>query len=103
MHVVAGVVRDAVSCGDLELQSIQTIEDFVFGLWSLVQGGLLIEATSPSLADVGILNPRQAIRRNCNALLDGVGWMPLFKREHYDRLTHTIEAHLESFLAMKKS
>ena len=101
MHVVAGVVRDAVACGDLELHPPQSVEDIVFGLWSLVYGGLMIEVTSPSLADVGILNPRQAIRRNCNAMLDGIGWLPLFKLEQYDRWTDTVSKHLESFLASK--
>jgi AcrR family transcriptional regulator len=101
MHVVAGVVRDAVACGDLQLQSAQTVEDIVFGLWSLVYGGLMIEVTSPSLADVGILHPRQAIRRNCNAMLDGIGWLPLYKREQYERLTQSIQKHLQAFLSTK--
>ena len=65
MHTVAGVVRDAVAGGDLELARGHGVEDIVFGLWSLVFGGMLLELTSPSLADVGIGDPRQAIRRNC--------------------------------------
>jgi AcrR family transcriptional regulator len=101
MHVVAGVVRDAVACGDLDLKSSHSVEDIVFGLWSLVYGGLMIEVTSPSLADVGILHPREAIRRNCNAMLDGIGWLPLFQRDQYDRLTKKVVKHLESFLASK--
>jgi AcrR family transcriptional regulator len=101
MHVVAGVVRDGVACGDLQLRTNQTAEDIVFGLWSLVYGGLLIEATSPSLTSVGINHPRQAIRLNCNAMLDGIGWMPLYKRDQYERLTHKIEKHLKVFLNTK--
>jgi len=103
MHTVAGVVRDAVSCGDLELQSTQTIEDIVFGLWSLVYGGLWIEATSPSLADVGIKDARNAIRRNCNALLDGLRWTPLYPREHYQRWIGHVSGHLKSLDRHKKA
>ncbi len=101
MHVVAGAVRDAVACGDLELQWSHAIEDIVFGLWSLVYGGLMIEVTSPSLADVGIRLPRQAIRRNCNAMLDGLRWKPLYNREQYDAWVSKVFQHLESKVAAK--
>lgn len=96
MHTVAGVIRDAVACGDLELQPSHSIEDIVFGLWSLVYGGLLIEVTSPSLVDVGIQNPRQAIRNNCNAMLDGLRWKPLYNREQYEAWVKSVSKSLES-------
>jgi len=95
MHTVAGVVRDAVACGDLELQASHSIEGIVFGLWSLVYGGLLIEATSPSLVDVGIQNPRLAIRNNCNAMLDGLRWEPLYNREQYEAWVMNVSKSLE--------
>jgi len=101
MHAVAGVVRDAVSCGDLDLHPSHSIEDIVFGLWSLVYGGLMIEATSPSLVDVGILNPRHAIRRNCNALLDGLRWKPLYNREQYDAWVTSVLMSLETVVTAK--
>lgn len=83
MHTVAGVVRDAVSAGDLQLDSAHRIEDIVFGLWSLVYGGMVLESTSPSLADVGIVDSRAAIRRNCNSMLDGLNWQPLYAAQPY--------------------
>lgn len=83
MHTVAGVVRDAVAAGDLQLDATYRIEDIVFGLWSLVYGGLVLEATSPSLVDVGIVDSRAAIRRNCNSMLDGLNWQPLYAAQPY--------------------
>lgn len=83
MHTVAGVVRDAIAAGDLELADSQRVEDIVFGLWSLTHGGLVLEATSPSLADLGIVDSRAAIRRNCNAMLDGLGWQPRYEPKAY--------------------
>lgn len=94
MHTVAGVVRDAVAGGDLELARGHGVEDIVFGLWSLVFGGMLLELTSPSLADVGIGDPRQAIRRNCNALLDGLGWQPLYQADKYQVWVAHVREHL---------
>jgi len=99
MHLVAGVVRDAVASGDLKLEPNHGIESIVFGLWSVVYGGLMIEATSPSLADVGILRPRDAIRRNCNAMLDGIQWLPLFSQKHYDAWSESVMAYLESVVS----
>jgi len=94
MHTVAGVVRDAVAAGDLELRPDLRIEDTVFGLWSLVYGGLLIESTSPSLASVGIVDPRAAIRRHCNAMLDGLGWQPAHDPAAYGTWVDRVRAHL---------
>ncbi len=94
MHSVAGVVRDAVAGGDLEVAGAHGVEDIVFGLWSLVFGGMLLELTSPSLADVGIADSRQAIRRNCNALLDGLGWQPLYQADAYQAWV----AHVREYL-----
>ncbi len=101
MHAVAGVVRDAVACGDVQLHVQHSVEDLVFGLWSLVYGGLMIEATSPSLADVGIKNARLAIRRNSNAMLDGLHWKPLYNREHYERWAGTVLKKLSDLRAVE--
>lgn len=94
MHTVAGVVRDAVSAGDLELDTTHRIEDIVFGLWSLVYGGMVLEATSPSLADVGIIDSRAAIRRNCNCMLDGLNWSPLYDPATYSAWIDQARTHL---------
>lgn len=84
MQLVGQTVASAVEKNDLTLGQFQTAEGVLFGLWSLIYGGLTIEATSPSLADAGIESPRQAIRSNFNALLDGIGWYPLHDPLRYE-------------------
>jgi AcrR family transcriptional regulator len=76
-EIVQGVIRDAVTAGDLELSEDFGETDLAFGLWSLTFGGYSIAATSPSLGNLGIHDPLLAIRGNCVRLLDGVGWKPL--------------------------
>ncbi|MEL6898540.1 MAG: TetR/AcrR family transcriptional regulator, partial [Planctomycetota bacterium] len=112
MLIVAGIVRDAVAAGDLQLpndvcadtQSSRVkktsigAEDFVFGLWSLMYGSQLIEATSPSLSAVGITRPRVTIRRDCNAMLDGFHWQPLYEPATYQKQTRETLQHFESMI-----
>ena len=123
MHTVAGVVRDAIANGDLQFTAhgpakvsarrsqLETasqhdvssqIEDIVFGLWSLVYGSLLLEMTSPSLADIGIVDSRRAIRRNCNALLDGLGWQPLYCPDAYAKwAAHVSQTLVTRFVTLE--
>jgi AcrR family transcriptional regulator len=103
MHVVGGVVRDAVAGGDLPWTEDRSVEDLVFGLWSLVYGGLILEATSPSLVDLGIANVRGAIRRNCNAMLDGLGWLPLYDPAEYSRWVEAVSRELAESVRTIKS
>jgi AcrR family transcriptional regulator len=94
MHAVVGVVRDGIACGDLSGKHLPAVEDIVFGLWSLVYGGATLEFTSPSLSDVGIENSRRAIRRNCNALLDGLNWKPLYEPDRYEKWIEQVRDQL---------
>ena len=68
---------DAVASGDLKLPAGFGPESLAFGLWAITFGGNSIAASSPSLAKLGIEQPLEVIRANCNALLDGFGWRPL--------------------------
>ncbi|MEM1225572.1 MAG: TetR/AcrR family transcriptional regulator [Planctomycetota bacterium] len=94
ISVIAELIQAAIQCGDLRVARGTTAsaltQQIVFGLWSLVYGGLLIESTSPSLAEVGIPHPRQAIRQNCNALLDNLGWEPLYRARTYNSMVKRI-------------
>jgi AcrR family transcriptional regulator len=83
-QTVAGVIRDAVASGDLRIADPRMVEGIVFGLWSLVQGAMLLELTSPSLTALGVSDSRAAMRAGCNALMDGYGWQPLFEPGDYD-------------------
>jgi AcrR family transcriptional regulator len=94
MHAVAGVVRDAVAGGDLDLPAGHVVEDLVFGLWSQVHGGMILELSSPSLVDVGIRDPRRAIRRACNAFLDGFSWKPIYEADKYEKWIQQVRADL---------
>ena len=88
--------HEALACGDLQLPRGGRVEDIVFGLWSLVYGGLVLEATSPSLAEAGIMQARVAIRRNCNAMLDGLGWQPLYDASKYAKFVRRVQTKLEA-------
>ena len=108
---VGKVIESAIRCGDLPVpsstsKSVATrllVERLVFGLWSLVYGGLVLEATgrlvgaSNKAASNGgtqpirINQPRTAMRRNCNAMLDSVDWQPLYEPKVYDRFVRKIQ------------
>lgn len=77
MGMVAGIVRDAVAQGDLEMSPHLTPEELVFGLWALSFGAYSIAATSDSLAEVGVRDPYLTVRVHLSALLDSYGWLPL--------------------------
>jgi len=98
IEFIGKVIIDAIQCGDLYpgrgRSHAELSQQLVFGLWSLVYGGLILEATSPSLKSAGITNPRIAIRRNCNALLDNLNWQPLYDARAYGRFVHQISPRL---------
>ncbi len=75
--IVAGVVMDAISQGDLTLPAGFTPQDLVFGVWSHSSGAYSIIATNDSLEELGISEPFSVVRQNINKQLDGFGWKPL--------------------------
>jgi len=77
MGIVAGVVRDAVAHGHLQLSEELTPEDLVFGLWSQTFGAYSIIATSDRLEEHGVRDPYRTVLRNINMTLDGYQWTPL--------------------------
>ena len=77
MQILGGIVRDALSHGDLELPENRTPSDLIFGLWSLNIGAYTIVTSSDSLNEVGIPDPIAALRESQNRMLDGYGWRPL--------------------------
>ncbi len=97
MSVVAGVVRDAVAAGDLQIPSKMTAEELVFGFWSLTYGSHVLIASSPSLPDIGVNNPVRSIRYHGWTLMNGYNWQPLISFEEaeaaMDSLAERILAH----------
>lgn len=113
--MVSRVIEDAIATGDLSVtekgksdsvsHERELVERLVFGLWSLVYGGLVLEATGrlvgePSADESGsselvcIHQPREAIRRNCNALLDNVNWQPLYNAKSYSAFVRRIDSKI---------
>ncbi len=108
---VGGTIEAAIEQGDLPVpqgtNKRELIERLVFGLWSLVYGGLVLEATGRAMDtedhpdfepspenELTITAPRLAIRRNCNALLDDAGWQPLYSPKQYNASVRRIRAQL---------
>ncbi len=92
MSVVAGIVHQAIVAGDVVLKAGLTVEELVFGFWSLTYGSQLIAATSPSLAAVGIRDAPRAIRYHCLMLLNGFQWQPMEDWEgHHERFERCAE------------
>ena len=90
MATVGEVISAAIGDGDLKLPRGHGVHDVSYGLWSLTYGGLAIAMTSPSLPEAGVKDPHAAIRRNCNAMLDGIGWLPLYDASEYSRWVRKI-------------
>ena len=90
--IVAGIVRDAVASGDLELPPDVTVEDVIFGVWALNFGACTIMTTSTMLTDFGIPDAAASLRWNHVMMLDGYGWKPLsrdFDHHEVDRRLST--------------
>ncbi len=84
INLVAGIVRDAVASGDLELPSEVSPDQVVFGLWSSTYGGYSIMGCDDTLRQMGIDNGFKMVRDINNRLLDGFGWRPLSTEFDYD-------------------
>jgi len=82
--IVAGIVRDGMAQGHLNLPAGMTPEALVFGLWSMTEGAYSLIATSDAVKELGIDEPFQSIRRNIHGMLDGFGWTPLSTERDFD-------------------
>lgn len=89
MAIVAGVVRDAVAVGDLQIPPGMSAEEFVFGFWSLTYGSYALVASSPSLPDIGVTNPVRSIRYHGWTLMNGYNWQPLLPFEEAEEMMNT--------------
>lgn len=77
MSIVAGVARDAVACGDLNVPDEMSAEELIFGFWALTYGSRSLIASSPSLPDVGVADPKRSIRYHGWTLMNGYNWRPV--------------------------
>lgn len=104
MGIVAGIVRDAISQGDLTLSGGMTPEGMVFGMWAINFGSFSIMTTSGALDEIGIDDPTLAIRGCINHMLDGFGWKALSSEHDYEAvfqkaLTETFTDEYQQLLA----
>ena len=73
----AGVIREAISAGDLALKRGLNPEDLQFFLWASPWGAVNILRSDTPLASAGILQPERAVTIALAYTLDGFGWRPL--------------------------
>lgn len=114
MSLVSGIVRDAIATGDLSIPAGMTPEEMTLSLWALTYGSYLLDATSPSLKDLGVESVFRTVRISSMKTLDGFGWQPLWTAEQHMQAvsaicqtvfekepTHDIVAEMESQLALE--
>lgn len=94
VSLVAGIVLDAVSNGDLELPKDLTAVELVFTMWSLTHGGQLLQASDLPLEDFGIRNPNKALIKSLTLMLDGLKWKPLHNDEQFAVLLSEFQHNL---------
>jgi len=78
-EIGAGLVREAVECGDLELPAGMTPEELFFGQAMLLNGifGVPLASGAELATTIGGGKPDRAARRFGGALMDGFSWRPL--------------------------
>lgn len=103
--ICAGIVRDGIAQGHLQLQEGATPESIVFGLWSMAEGAYSIIATSDAMSELGIEEPFVAVRSNWHHMLDGYRWKPLSSEFDYPAAMQEIAQKLfpDEFLSISDS
>ena len=97
ISICSGVVRDAISQGDLELPPDFSPEGLVFGLWTM-SFGVFTMATSADFLEglkaIGIPAPFATLGRNSAAMLDGYNWRPLSSEWDYMKTLKRIQQEI---------
>ncbi|MFN7877617.1 MAG: TetR/AcrR family transcriptional regulator [Pirellula sp.] len=104
MHVVAGIVQQAIEAGDLSMPGELNPAEMVFGFWAISYGSQILTHSSPSLQAVGVFNPVQAIRVHFTTLLNGFNWKPSLDWETSNAWMNELTEQLaEKFKAIVES
>ena len=101
--VLAGIVRDAMAQGDLELNGRATPEEITFNLWAISDGGYTVAASWPPPSELGIPDPFATVMNGCEALCDGYGWRPLSTEWDYEDTRKRVRRELFPAEAAKVS
>ena len=89
--IVAGIVRDGIANGELDLTLGISPEELVFGLWSLTTGAYNIIVTSDSMESIGINTPYETVRIHTAVMLDAYNWKPFSSEFNLNNLIERIE------------
>lgn len=76
LQIMAGLVRDGMAAGQLELTTGTSPEEIAFSLWSFFYGAHALLRTGTNLQSLGIKAPVKSIFQNTSLMLDGFGWKP---------------------------
>lgn len=99
MAIVAGVVRDAVASGDLDLPVRLSPEELVFGFWSLMFGSQVLMATSPAISEIGVASPVRTIHYHAWNLMNAYQWKPFYTFDEtqlqFDEVRQRLQSEVE--------
>ena len=90
MSLVSGVVRSAIADGDLLMPNGVRPEEMTLSLWALTYGSYLLDATSPSLKELGVESVHRAVRIGARCTMDGFGWQPIWTEQEHAAHTQRI-------------
>jgi len=93
-NTLFGIVKDAITAGDLVLHGGSTPQSLTFAFWAMVDGCLAAIMGSAPLNEAEIHDPMGEIVRNGHYLLDGYGWRPLSTECDYERTARRVRALL---------
>jgi AcrR family transcriptional regulator len=92
--LMSGVVNEAMALGELALPAKRTVQELVFGLWALADGGYGTILRAIPMVETGIRDPFHSIMNVCDILGDGYGWRPLTSEWDYEATRARIRATL---------
>jgi AcrR family transcriptional regulator len=79
----AGIVREAVASGDLELPTGLAPEDLLFFMWASRWGALTLMRSDTPIDLAGVSRPALAVEWSLGLMLDGYAWRPLSSEWDY--------------------
>ncbi|MDX1925140.1 MAG: helix-turn-helix domain-containing protein [Pirellulaceae bacterium] len=86
MSSVSSIARDAIAVGDLSLPPQLTVEELVFGFWSITFGSHVLTFDRPALNELGINDAWRAVRMHGCSILNGFNWKPLMTFEESEEV-----------------
>jgi len=95
VSIGAGIIREAISAGDLSLPSFMCSEDLLFCMWACRWGASNITQSDTPLLHAGVAQASKSIEQSLSFMLDGYGWRPL--SDEWDYVATRKRVHNESF------